>query len=404
MYKITTSTFKIIKVYLIMNFFIKFCENKDKTRLYHLFTMMTGIIMPSRLKSCREISSIISGSPDNSNLNNSIRSHGIFFEDIFNQAKIYTLKWMLSRAKTMTEIKISIDDTFLNKISKQKSLDLVYYNGKQRHHGIQIVFLHIQVGKYHCLYGFRVYDPNGDKTKIELAKELIDEISKHLMNYKNIYVLADSWYADGKLMKYVIHELNWVWIGAIKSNRKLNDKSVTTRFHFIENTLYRDIELNRRIYKVIGLKGKLNNFEDEGLFITTKKNHKNRPLSWRFYYCSDPRMTVHDALSIYNQRWRIEQDFWTLKEHLGIQDFRFHTKSSFYSFLNIALLSYLWLHHIKNLKSERINAKKVKYGVCEELSEMRKIIKDFFDLNGEDSIGILLNEFMSERLQIERLE
>ena len=76
----------------------------------------------------------------------------------------------------MIQIKISIDDTFISKSNKQKSLDLVYFNGKEKHNGIQIVFLHIQVGKYHCLYGFKIYDPNGNKTKIELTKELIDEL------------------------------------------------------------------------------------------------------------------------------------------------------------------------------------------------------------------------------------
>ena len=151
--------------------------------------------------------------------------------------------------KTVLEIIVCISKTFSIESNKQKSLNLVYFNGKEKHIGIQIVFLHKQVGKYYCLYGFKVYDPKGNKTKIELAKEL-----------------------------------------------------------------------------------------------------------------------------------------------------------SVKSFMNIVMLSYLWLHHTKNQKSERVNAKKIKYGVCDVLSEMRKLIKDFFDLNRDESIKILLNEFVSERLQIENLE
>lgn len=404
MNKIKTSKYNIIIITLIMNFFINFTEIKDKTRFYHLLVMVFGFITPTRLKSCREISNSILGSPDGSNLSDSLRLYPQFYKEILQTARDNNLKWILKQAKPMTPIYLSVDDSFLTKSKKQKSFDMAYYNSYKGETGIQIVFMHIQVGKYHTVFGYKIYNPKNEISKLQLVMELVDEIKDYFKGFNNVTFLTDSWYAEEKLIKYVINDLKWSWISAIKSNRLLNGKSVQNRFHFVANKSYQDIELNKNKYKIFGQKGKLNNFEDEGLFIASKKKQKNGYMSWRYYYSSNPKITVQQALYMYNHRWSIENDFWTLKEQLGIEDFRVQKESSLNSFLNIELLSYLWLYHIRNLEVKRIRGKELTNSVCKVLLKIRKATNIHFDFYGKDGIKILLEEFMKERLHNVRPE
>ena len=149
-------------------------------------------------------------------------------------------------------------------------------------------------------------------------------------------------------------------------------------------------------------KGHLKNFENEGLFIITKK--KTTHVSRRYFYSSNSSITTQKALESYSHRWQIENDFWTLKEHLGIQDFRFQNLNTVEAYLSVVLLTFNFLCKIKNLESYRINSIKVKTGVCDVLAKFRFRLKEFIFENNEDSINILLNEFMRQRSQSVALE
>ena len=66
----------IITKHLIHNYFKDIVIKViDKTRLYHLYVLMLGILYPTKHNSCREISMTIPGSPDGSKLNDSLRNH-----------------------------------------------------------------------------------------------------------------------------------------------------------------------------------------------------------------------------------------------------------------------------------------------------------------------------------------
>ena len=102
--------------------------------------------------------------------------------------------------------------------------------GHKKITGIQTVFVHVQIGKYHLLYDYRLYNPNIQVSKHDLAKEMIVELKALLKNFKNITVLTDSWYAEVSLMKYVTENCKWDWISAIKSNRTIDDEQVKSKF------------------------------------------------------------------------------------------------------------------------------------------------------------------------------
>lgn len=401
----SNSNVNIIKKALIHNFFSEIILAViDKTRLYHLFVLLLGIIYPTQHKSCREIGMTIPGSPDGSNLNDSLRNCPKYFKYILKSSVEQSLYWILKKAKKLTQIFISIDDTLLSKSNKQKSLSYVFYCGHKKQSGIQIIFMHLQVGKYDIVFAYRIYDPNGMKSKHDLARELISELREYLKGFDNITLLADSWYAEEKLIKYVTVECGWNWISGIKSNRTIDGKQVKKSFWWISNTEYEKIKITKKTFMATSKSGYLSGFKDKGLFIVTKIKNKTNHTSQRYFYCSDPNTTVQKALDEYSNRWKIENDFWTLKEHLGIADFRFQGTDTVSSYLNVVVLTYIWLYNIKNKESERIRSDNIKIGVCDVLARLRFNLKEHFIEYGEDSIKVLVDEFLSVYSQRAKLE
>jgi len=126
-----------------------------------------------------------------------------------------------------------IDDTVIAK-PYSKKLDLlswIYSSGdKQYLYGINIVFLIYSNGKTRYPLGFRIWNKNDNKTKIDLAIELLLEAKKKF-HLKPSYVLMDSFYSAAKLLK-VINKIKWLWISKLKSNRLLDGIQVQDFFGY----------------------------------------------------------------------------------------------------------------------------------------------------------------------------
>ena len=78
--------------------------------------------------------------------------------------------------------------------------------------------------------GFRIWNKNDNKTKIDLAIELLLE-AKMRYHLKPNYVFIDSFYSAAKLLK-TVHKLKWHWISKIKSNRLVDEIQVQDFFDY----------------------------------------------------------------------------------------------------------------------------------------------------------------------------
>lgn len=126
-----------------------------------------------------------------------------------------------------------IDDTVIAK-PYSKELDLlswIYSSGdKQYLYGINIVFIIYSDGKTRYPLGFRIWNKNDNKTKIDLAIELLLEAKKKYQ-LKPDYVLMDSFYPAAKLLR-TVRKLKLHWISKIKSNRLIDTIQVQDFFGY----------------------------------------------------------------------------------------------------------------------------------------------------------------------------
>lgn len=145
----------------------------------------------------------------------------------------YLLKLRKSSSKKKTYL--IIDDTVIAK-PYSKELDLlswIYFH--QATDNISMastlyLLFGLTVTPVRFPIGFRIWNKNDKRTKIDLAMELLKD-AKKIYNIKPGFVLMDSFYPAAKLLK-LIRKFQWQWIAKIKSNRLVNRIQVQEFFSY----------------------------------------------------------------------------------------------------------------------------------------------------------------------------
>jgi len=160
------------------------------------------------------------------------RKWNLYFKNVFghlvnkNRCKSYKKN---KKGKTF----LIIDDTILAKPFSKKLdiLSWVYSNSdKKSLLGLDLVFVIWTDGNTRFPIGFRLWNKDDKKTRIDLAMELLDDAKKYYKINPD-YVLMDSFYPAAKLLKR-IRKYRWHWIAKIKSNRLLNYLQVKELFRY----------------------------------------------------------------------------------------------------------------------------------------------------------------------------
>src|SRR4051812_47929736 len=99
------------------------------------------------------------------------------------------------------------------------------------------------------------------RSKLELAREMLQQLIPLLPKRNPVYVLFDSWYASAGLVKW-IRQQGWHVIAAIKSNRKLSGRKLTDWHRCFKGHAYDRVSLalasgEKRTYCVRHLTGRL---------------------------------------------------------------------------------------------------------------------------------------------------
>src|SRR3990172_10411976 len=150
----------------------------------------------------------------------------LVFEGKWNKyiQKHYGCLIKLRKSSSKKKTYLIIDDTVIAK-PYSKELDLLSWifspSDRQYLYGINVVFVIWTDGKTRFPIGFRIWQKDGKKTKIDLAMELLNDARK-IYGIKPGYVLMDSFYPAAKLLK-MIRRFRWHWIAKIKSNRRIDN-------------------------------------------------------------------------------------------------------------------------------------------------------------------------------------
>jgi hypothetical protein len=213
-----------------------------------------------------------------------------------------------------------IDDTLIEKTGKHIPATGKYFDhAKHRYvYGHSIVSLHYADNKTNYAIDYRLYlkqdKYDGFKTKIELAKELIQD-SINIGIPASTYVF-DSWYLCGHFTRF-IESFKRFWIGACKTNllvRTSSDRYVSIKEYAesVPKDKFKQFEVNGKgllihtknlYFKSLGKRARL----------VISKDGKNT-----LYLVTNRRDHVTKILADYMLRCKIDGFYKDAKQHLGL--------------------------------------------------------------------------------------
>jgi len=184
------------------------------------------------------------------------------------------------------------------------------------------------------------------RTKLEIAREMLEAITPLLPEDYQVYVLFDSWYASAKFIKWC-RKQDWHIICQLKSNRNLDGVAVKLHNQRLKHQQYARVgvpaadKTDDRHYLVRSVSGKLNGLPGTvRVFISKRHPEDRRP---RYFLCTDLSLSAEQALTFYHHRWACEVTNWYIAERLGWADSRLWRFESTYKFMTVLWLALAFL-------------------------------------------------------------
>jgi hypothetical protein len=266
-------------------------------------------------------------------------------------------------------IYLTIDDSLTPKDKGTRQLESVDWhfdhNQKRTIKGGNHVVLRIHWGAYHFPLLWRPYLRQKTvrrlnrrrkntklcyQSKLELAREMLQQVISYLPKLNPVYVLFDSWYTSAKLVKW-IRQQGWHVIAAIKSNRKVSGQTLTAWHHASKGRSYDRVSLElankqQRTYCVRKVIGRLRDVPGYVRVLLSQKGPGAR--APKYFLCTDLTLSAQEILRRYQKRWSQEVDYWYVKLQLGLGDFRLRSHeaiSKWYAVVYLVLVYLYWLSY-----------------------------------------------------------
>lgn len=252
----------------------------------------------------------------------------LYFEGKWNKyiQKHYGHLIKLRKSSSKKKTYLIIDDTVIAK-PYSKELDLLSWifspGDRQYLYGINAVFVIWTDGNTRFPIGFRIWYKDNNKTKIDLAMELLND-AKKIYHIKPGYVLMDSFYPAAKLLK-LIRKFRWHWIAKIKSNRLIDNNQVHESFSY-------------RYGKQIG---KLS----ENITALVVKDSNN------YWATSDLSLQSAELKHNYRNRQIIEEFFKILKSELRLENCSSRESLAQINHIYFVLIAFCQLELFRTMKS-----------------------------------------------------
>jgi len=262
-------------------------------------------------------------------------------------------------------IYLTIDDSLTGKdkgTCRLESVDWHFdHNQKRTIKAGNHVVLRIHWGPFHFPLSWRLYLRESTvrrlnrrrentklryRSKLELAREMLQQVVSFLPSTNPVYVLFDSWYTSAKLVKW-IRQRGWHVIAAVKSNRKLSGRKLTQWHHDLKGHSYDRASLElankqQRTYCVRQLTGRLSGVPDVVRVLLSQKGPGAR--APKCFLCTDTTLSAQEILRRYQHRWSQEVDYWYVKLQLGLGDFRLHSHEAIGKWYAVVYLVLVYLY------------------------------------------------------------
>ena len=184
------------------------------------------------------------------------------------------------------------------------------------------------------------------RTKIEIARAMLEAVAPFIPDGYQVYMLTDSWYAVAALLKWC-RKRDWHVICRLKVNRVLNGVQLRDHNQRFKHRRYTRVRVSAteqkrpRIYLIRSLTGKLSSLPGQvRVYISKRHNMDTRP---RYYVSTDPSLSAQVALNMFHHRWSCEVANWYVKERLGWADCRLWKVESTEKFMMVLWLALAYL-------------------------------------------------------------
>jgi hypothetical protein len=185
------------------------------------------------------------------------------------------------------------------------------------------------------------------RSKLQLAREMLEELKPYLPPDADVYVLFDRWYAAADLLRFIRRQ-GWYTICAIKSNRRLNGTKLKVHDQQLRGTRYTRVGVTAAggastSYWVREILGKLKRLGGRVRVVISRRHPRDkRP---KYFLSTDVTLTAQEILTWYGKRWSQEVDYWFLKQQLGLGDFRvqaYEAMAKWYALVYFVLTLLTW--------------------------------------------------------------
>jgi len=215
------------------------------------------------------------------------------------------------------------------------------------------------------------------RTQAQLAADLIRECT-HIPDKASVCVLGDTAF-DAKIVREACAERHFHWIVPTNTNRvfagpKKKRKRLTTRIHALSKTDFQKIQLtpglgdyatHRRLsahrvgskskprtYYVHAEKREVHSVGQVKLVFSSTKPIKKRASrqSTKILMTNAQAWSPRKIAELYSLRWQIELFFKEMKSDLGMHQYQFQRFSAVSSWIEIAMLTFLFLEWTRKRK------------------------------------------------------
>lgn len=218
---------------------------------------------------------------------------------------------------------IIIDDTTINKEFAKviEGCSWVWSSAKEKVvFGYGLVVICWSDGETVVPIAWKRYDPRSGKTRIDLVVELLAYVKKWL-KHKPEYVLFDAYYSADKVLRRC-RAYGWKYLGRVKKNRTLDGKQART--------------LHRNPYW--SETGKLSC----GVRARIVRHGK------RYFITNDFDLERKTIVTLYGDRWPIEEVFRVLHSTLGLDECESRSLTAQTNHIALCMLAY---HVLENEKT-----------------------------------------------------
>lgn len=340
-------------------------------QLRHVERVVDMIMVTTRKKTLAELVLQELDGVDASNVADFFRISPWDADDVRLPLLAFLLRDLGQRLKDRSlPIFLTLDDSLAVKdkgTRKLQSVDWHFdHNGKRMVKSGNHVVLGIHWGVYHYPLLWRLYlrqrtvrrlnRRRPDKrlryhSKLELARQMLEQIIGKLPAGTPVYVLFDSWYTSARLVKW-IRQQGWHVIAGLKSNRKLSGRKLTDWHKDMKGRRYRRVRLRlangrERTYWVRTQTGRLPGVPGDVRVLFSQMGPGAK--APKYFLCTDTSLSEQEILSWYQHRWSQEVDYWHVKLQLGLGDFRLQSYEAiekWYAVVYMTLVLLYWQRHV----------------------------------------------------------